>query len=140
MLWNTLYVLLLLGPPLKLLLDIPADGFGTEQNARYYILQQLTLSFLGFWAVIKMVDVMGDYCRRKQQTGRDLCKKGTPAGELEIPESQGLSPGIIYLILIIICQALYPQSPESLANYSSSLLSICFMLFLGFVDDVLVRD
>ena len=85
-----------------------------------------------------MVGVMGDFCRRKGQCGRDLCKKGTPAGEIEIPESQGLSPGIIYLIIIICCQLLYAQSPESLANYTSSLLSICFMLFLGFVDDVLV--
>ncbi|EWM21639.1 udp-n-acetylglucosamine--dolichyl-phosphate n-acetylglucosaminephosphotransferase [Nannochloropsis gaditana] len=84
-----------------------------------------------------MVNVMGEYCRRKQQTGKDLCKKGTPLGEVPIPESQGLAPGIIYLIIIIACQLLYTQSPESLANYNSSLLSICFMLFLGFVDDVL---
>lgn len=139
-LWDAFYVLLLLALPLKLLLDLPADAFGREPaNARKYILEQLGLATAGFFGVVHMVNVMGDYCRRKQQTGQDLCKKGTPLGEVPIPESQGLAPGIIYLVIIIACQMLYTQSPESLANYNSSLLSICFMLFLGFVDDVLVR-
>jgi UDP-N-acetylglucosamine--dolichyl-phosphate N-acetylglucosaminephosphotransferase len=133
-------VLLLLALPLKLLLDLPADAFGGEPaNARKYILEQLGLATAGFFGVVHMVNVMGDYCRRKKQTGQDLCKKGTPLGEVHIPESQGLAPGIIYLMIIIACQMLYTQSPESLVNYNSSLLSICFMLFLGFVDDVLVR-
>lgn len=139
-LWDAFYVLLLLVLPLKLLLDLPADAFGREPaNARKYILEQLGIAAAGFFGVVHMVNVMGDYCRRKQQTGMDLCKKGTPLGEVSIPESQGLAPGIIYLVIIIACQMLYTQSPESLANYNSSLLSICFMLFLGFVDDVLVR-
>ncbi|GAB5033929.1 udp-n-acetylglucosamine--dolichyl-phosphate n-acetylglucosaminephosphotransferase [Nannochloropsis oceanica] len=137
-LWDAFYVLLLLVLPLKLLLDLPADAFGREPaNARKYILEQLGIAAAGFFGVVHMVNVMGDYCRRKQQTGMDLCKKGTPLGEVSIPESQGLAPGIIYLVIIIACQMLYTQSPESLANYNSSLLSICFMLFLGFVDDVL---
>ena len=139
-LWDAFYVLLLLALPLKLLLELPPDAFGREPaNARKYILEQLGLATAGFFGVVHMVNVMGDYCRRKQQTGQDLCKKGTPLGEVPIPESQGLAPGIIYLVIIIACQMLYTQSPESLANYNSSLLSICFMLFLGFVDDVLVR-
>ncbi|EKU22148.1 UDP-N-acetylglucosamine--dolichyl-phosphate N-acetylglucosaminephosphotransferase [Nannochloropsis gaditana CCMP526] len=128
----------MLTAPLKLLLDVPVDAFGRESaNARKYILEQLGLAAAGCSGVVYMVNVMGEYCRRKQQTGKDLCKKGTPLGEVPIPESQGLAPGIIYLIIIIACQLLYTQSPESLANYNSSLLSICFMLFLGFVDDVL---
>lgn len=140
-LWDAFYILLLLALPLKLLLDLPPDAFGREPaNARKYILEQLGLATAGFFGVVYMVNVMGDYCRRKQQTGQDLCKKGTPLGEVPIPESQGLAPGIIYLVIIIACQMLYDQSPESLANYNSSLLSICFMLFLGFVDDVLVRS
>ncbi len=139
-LWDVLYAALLVGSPLKLLWDIPADAFawrGGPENAHYFILEQLGLAAAGVAATVHMVNVMGDYCRRKEQTGRDLCKKGTPAGDVPIPESQGLAPGIIYLVLIIACQLLYTQSPESLANYNSSLLSICFMLFLGFVDDVL---
>lgn len=140
-LWDAFYVLLLLALPIKLLLDLHPDAFGREPaNARKYILEQLGLAAAGFFGVVHMVNVMGDYCRRKQQTGQDLCKKGTPLGEVPIPESQGLAPGIIYLVIIIACQMLYTQSPESLANYNSSLLSICFMLFLGFVDDVLVRS
>lgn len=139
-LWNSLYLSVLLAAPIKYLLDIPSDSFPPKNHdARYFILQQLVLAVAGGIAVVHMVHVMGDYCRRKGQTGKDLCKKGTPAGEVPIPESQGLAPGIIYLVVIIVCQLLEPQaSPEQLANYNSSMLSICFMLFLGFVDDVLV--
>jgi hypothetical protein len=162
-LWNAAFVALLLAWPWLLLSQLEADAFRWESgpssgsgsssgsstsssrgssrgsNARHYVVEQALLAVAGFLGVVQMVRVMGDYCRRKGQTGRDLCKRGTAAGELDIPESQGLAPGIIYMVVIIVCQLLYSQTPESLANYNSSLLSICFMLFLGFVDDVLVR-
>lgn len=142
-LWNWAFVLVLLAWPVGLLWQLRADAFrwehGASNNVRRYLGEQALLALGSFGLVIKMVQVMGDYCRRKGQTGRDLCKRGTAAGEVDIPESQGLAPGIIYMGAIIMCQLMYSQTPESLANYNSSLLSICFMLFLGFVDDVLVR-
>ncbi len=142
-LWNAACVAVLLAWPVLLLARLRADAFGWEResgssDARRYLGEQALLAAAGFLGVVEMVRVMGDYCRRKGQTGRDLCKRGTAAGEADIPESQGLAPGIIYMVAIIACQLLYSQTPESLANYNSSLLSICFMLFLGFVDDVLV--
>lgn len=141
--WNWAYVGVLLLWPGYLLMQLRADAFrwekGASSNARHYLLEQALLAVGSFVGVCHMVRVMGDYCRRKGQTGRDLCKRGTAAGEVDIPESQGLAPGIIYMVVIIACQLLYSQTLESLANYNSSLLSICFMLFLGFVDDVLVR-
>jgi UDP-N-acetylmuramyl pentapeptide phosphotransferase/UDP-N-acetylglucosamine-1-phosphate transferase len=136
---NIFLVSTLLAPPLGLLLAIPDDAFGSELSAKRYVLLQLGLSICGFLGVVYMVEVMKGFCLRKKQIGKDLCKKGTPAGELEIPESAGLSPGIIYLVIIILCQLLYARTEQSQADYASSLLSICFMLFLGFVDDVLVR-
>lgn len=140
-LWNWALVLALLAWPVGLLARLRPDAFrwehGVSSNVQRYLGEQALLALASFVLVIKMVQVMGDYCRRKGQTGRDLCKRGTAAGEVDIPESQGLAPGIIYMVAIIVCQLMYSQTPESLANYNSSLLSICFMLFLGFVDDVL---
>lgn len=142
-LWNWALVLALLAWPAGLLARLRPDAFrwehGVSNNVQRYLGEQALLALASFVLVMKMVQVMGDYCRRKGQTGRDLCKRGTAAGEVDIPESQGLAPGIIYMVAIIVCQLMYSQTPESLANYNSSLLSICFMLFLGFVDDVLVR-
>ena len=136
--YNSLLVALLLAPPLAILLTLRKDAFGGCRDAHRFIMIQLLLALLGFISVIKMVEVGKDFCRRKGNTGRDLCKKGTSAGEIDIPESQGLATGVIYLIIIIICQLMYAQTDAHLATYNSSLLSICFMLFLGFVDDVLV--
>jgi hypothetical protein len=140
-LWsNVVLTGLCLSFPLYLLLTVKPDAFGhATEDARRYILVQLALSIAGFVATVKMVNVSKDFCLRKNQTGKDLCKKGTPAGEIPIPESQGLAPGVIYLVMIIFRQVLYQSSSEDLANYDSSMLSICFMLFLGFIDDVLVR-
>jgi len=136
--FNSLLVVLLLLPPTYILLTIRKDSFGECEDAQRFIVLQILLSFAGFLFVVKMVEVGKEFCRRKGNTGKDLCKKGTPAGEIDIAESQGLATGIIYLI-IIICQLLYAQSEAHLVIYDSASLSICFMLLLGFVDDVLVR-
>eukprot|EP00249_Psilotum_nudum_P014921 c25068_g1_i1 orf=216-1121(+) len=50
----------------------------------------------------------------------------------------GLVSGVVYLVVIILFQHFF-FTPESawLVEYNAALASICFMLFLGFVDDVL---
>lgn len=75
------------------------------------------------------------------------------------PESLGVVPGVVFLVCIIMCQVVYATTPPrvrrgtcsaasrdhphlrarplQLAEYNAALLSICFMLFLGFADDVL---
>lgn len=125
-------------PSLYYLLLLPPTAFGESMNARYYVLSQLFLSILAFMLVVVMIPVTKEACRRKGLSGKDLGKKGTPAGELDVPESQGIAPAVIYIIIIIICQSLFADTAQARDTYSSSLLSICFMLFLGFVDDVLV--
>jgi UDP-N-acetylglucosamine--dolichyl-phosphate N-acetylglucosaminephosphotransferase len=53
-------------------------------------------------------------------------------------EALGIVPGAIFLICLIICLVGYATShPTKLLDVNSALLSICFMLFLGFTDDVL---
>jgi UDP-N-acetylglucosamine--dolichyl-phosphate N-acetylglucosaminephosphotransferase len=54
------------------------------------------------------------------------------------PEALGIVPGAVFLVCLIFCLVGYAAShPSKLLDVNSALLSICFMLFLGFTDDVL---
>jgi UDP-N-acetylglucosamine--dolichyl-phosphate N-acetylglucosaminephosphotransferase len=57
---------------------------------------------------------------------------------LDSPEALGIASGTIFLVCLIFCLVGYTAShPAKLLDVNSALLSICFMLFLGFTDDVL---
>ncbi|KAF7458948.1 N-acetylglucosamine-1-phosphate transferase [Cryptosporidium felis] len=55
----------------------------------------------------------------------------------KIPESLGIVPASIFMIVSICNQLLFSNDPVKLLEYNSGLFSICMMAFLGFVDDVL---
>lgn len=75
---------------------------------------------------------------RKGIHGKDLGKRGSPLAEKLIPEALGVAPGTIFLICLCFVLVGYANShPTKLLDVNSALLSICFMLFLGFTDDVL---
>eukprot|EP00455_Lapot_gusevi_P032050 TRINITY_DN3491_c0_g1_i6.p1 TRINITY_DN3491_c0_g1~~TRINITY_DN3491_c0_g1_i6.p1 ORF type:complete len:328 (-),score=106.04 TRINITY_DN3491_c0_g1_i6:34-1017(-) len=74
--------------------------------------------------------------------GIDLNKKGLNPEQDEkdpkkVPEAVGIVPATIFLVCITFCQLLYANTPERLAEYSSALSTITFMVLLGFADDVL---
>ena len=57
---------------------------------------------------------------------------------MDSPEALGIVPGAVFLVCLIVCLVGYATShPTKLLDVNSALLSICFMLFLGFTDDVL---
>lgn len=53
------------------------------------------------------------------------------------PESLGVVSGITFLVCIIVGQLIFARKPDALATYNAALLSVCFMVLLGFADDVL---
>lgn len=54
------------------------------------------------------------------------------------PEALGIASGTVFLVCLIFCLVGYAtHHPAKLLDVNSALLSICFMLFLGFTDDVL---
>ncbi|CAI5468596.1 unnamed protein product [Closterium sp. Yama58-4] len=75
---------------------------------------------------------------RRNMFGFDINKRGSPAGEIKIPETQGLVVALVYLVVTILFQHFYftPDSPW-LLEYNAALACICYMAFLGFIDDVL---
>lgn len=65
-------------------------------------------------------------------------KRGTKLEDKSIPEALGIVPGAIFLICLTLALVGFATShPKKLLDLNSALLSVCFMLFLGFTDDVL---
>lgn len=120
-------------PYLCLLLFLDLD-----KGLRRAILINAAMSIVGLLSTVLLIPVASKYVLKRNMFGYDLNKKGSPSGLLQVPESMGLVPGIVYLVVMILFQHFY-FTPESawLVQYNAALASICFMLFLGFMDDVL---
>lgn len=86
----------------------------------------------------KLITRTKDQLEKAGLVGLDINKKGTPEGEVKIPESLGIIPVLVYLcfncVLMLYCK-LY--LPEFVIKIISATLSISFMGFLGFCDDVI---
>ena len=97
-----------------------------------------TLSVLvGYGLTLFMVPIMCEKLPQKM-CGHDQCKSGAEKRR-SVPESLGLIPGINFLICVIVSSAFLAFRDETSrrADYDAALLSVCFMLLLGFVDDIL---
>lgn len=104
------------------------------------VVHSLTLaaSVVCFAVTVLVIPNASTYLLRRGLKGKDLGKRGTPAGDVEIPSALGLVCGVVYMAFIIVTQLVYAKdSPDALAMYNAALLSICFMVLLGFADDVL---
>ncbi|CAK9215089.1 unnamed protein product [Sphagnum troendelagicum] len=119
-----------------------------ERRMLKSILINLAMSVGAFFLTIFLIPIVSVYVLRRNMFGYDINKRGSPAGTVKVPESLGLVTGVVYLVVTILFQHSYftPENtisesfpPENawLTEYNAALACICFMLFLGFVDDVL---
>ncbi|CAA7057181.1 unnamed protein product [Microthlaspi erraticum] len=92
--------------------------YKVDSELKRSILINAGLSLFGFFVTLKMIPVAARYVLRRNMFGFDINKRGTPQGEIKVPESLGIVVGW-------------------LVEYNAALASICFMILLGFVDDVL---
>lgn len=107
-------------------------------DLRRSILKCGAMSLVGFFIVLKFIPVAARYHLRRRMFGYDINKKGLPTGEIKVPEALGLVVGIVYLVIAIIFQQFhYAEDSIWLVEYNAALASVCFMILLGFVDDVL---
>ncbi|KAG8367859.1 hypothetical protein BUALT_Bualt16G0116400 [Buddleja alternifolia] len=96
------------------------------------------VSILGFLITVKLIPVASKYVLRRNLFGYDINKKGTPDGSIKVPESLGIVVGIVFLVVAILFQYFnFTADSIWLVEYNAALASICFMILLGFVDDVL---
>ncbi len=87
------------------------------------------------------IPIIKHYTFAARLVGKDINKPNRPANE-RVPESLGVVCGVCYLIAVILYQVyLASRTPaittSNLMEYNAGLSSICFMIFLGFSDDVL---
>ncbi|WVZ66955.1 hypothetical protein U9M48_016106 [Paspalum notatum var. saurae] len=107
-------------------------------DLRRSILKCGAMSLAGFFVALKFIPVAARYHLRRRMFGYDINKKGLPTGEIKVPEALGLVVGIVYLVIAIIFQQFhYTEDSIWLVEYNAALASVCFMILLGFVDDVL---
>jgi len=137
---NHVFAVLPLVPPsyllLRLLLNYPQ--FSLTESISSQLVTYVALAILGFSLTNQLVPSIKAYTLKRGIRGKDLGKKGTSLGENPIPEALGIVPGTVFLICMILAQVLFASTnPEKLLDCNSALLAICFMLFLGFTDDVL---
>eukprot|EP01084_Bolivina_argentea_P316104 547854_1 len=97
----------------------------------------LIISIAAFFVTVWLIPIIARYTVKNGMFGMDINKKGTPGGEIKIPESLGIACGIVYLTGGVIGQFWYANDDKKLLEYNASLLCICFMILLGFVDDAL---
>uniref|UniRef100_A0A061R2T3 UDP-N-acetylglucosamine--dolichyl-phosphate N-acetylglucosaminephosphotransferase n=1 Tax=Tetraselmis sp. GSL018 TaxID=582737 RepID=A0A061R2T3_9CHLO len=117
------------------------------------------ISALGFIATKRLIPLLAKRMEARGLFGLDINKKGTQAGEKRIPEALGLAVGVVFLVCVICFQQLHYYDASGflafasrgmkgdmereviadawLVDYNAALATICFMLFLGFADDVL---
>lgn len=109
-----------------------------DADLRRSILICGAISLVGFFVVLRLVPVAARYLLRRGMFGKDINKKGLLMGEIKVPESLGIVVGIVYLVIAILFQH-FNFAPDSiwLVEYNAALASVCFMILLGFIDDVL---
>ncbi|WOL16859.1 hypothetical protein Cni_G25647 [Canna indica] len=109
-----------------------------DPDLRRSIAINAAMSFAAFIVAVRMIPVAARYVLRRNLFGYDINKKGTPQGAIKVPESLGIVIGFVYLVIAILFQHFnFTSDSNWLVEYNAALASICFMILLGFVDDVL---
>ena len=89
-----------------------------------------------------MIPVFKEMTLKAGLFGVDINKCTDPKNEKDpnrkiIPESLGIVPGFVFLGVTIVSQIFMNLTILQQLEYNAALLSICFMILLGFSDDVL---
>jgi len=95
----------------------------------------VSISIAGYWLTTKLIPVIAQYTLKGGLSGKDLGKKGTPRANFDVPEALGIVTGTVFLMCTIITQVFFVKQVDYLTISNSALFSVCFMIFLGFVDD-----
>ncbi|GFQ07669.1 UDP-n-acetylglucosamine--dolichyl-phosphate n-acetylglucosaminephosphotransferase [Phtheirospermum japonicum] len=112
--------------------------YSIDYELKKSILISAFVSIIGFFITVNMIPVASKYVSRRNLFGYDINKKGTPDGSIKVPESLGIVVGIVFLVVTILFQYFnFTADSNWLVEYNAALASICFMILLGFVDDVL---
>lgn len=121
-------IILLGGAAIQRLTTLKAD-------ALVWPLIYLVVTSLGTYAaVLKLIPATAALCLKKGMQGRDINKNR----EI-IPEALGIVPGTVFLFATVLFQPFFFAGATDLnlgQQYNAAIMSTCFMILLGFADDV----
>lgn len=133
--WGFLFKLSLFSIPYFYLIFF---HFSIDSHLRRSIIINAGLCLVGFFVTVRMIPVASRYVLKRSLFGYDINKKGTPQGNVKVPESLGIVVGIVFLVVTILFQYFnFTADSNWLVEYNAALACVCFMTLLGFVDDVL---
>jgi hypothetical protein len=69
-----------------------------DERTLYSIFVSAIVSALGFLATRAVIPLIKARTLKAGLRGKDINKKGSEAGEKDIPESLGLAPGVVFLV------------------------------------------
>ncbi|KAF0976103.1 hypothetical protein FDP41_004778 [Naegleria fowleri] len=99
------------------------------------IQMSILLSIVGYFVTLFMIPSIKGLCEGAGLWGKDL-NKGEAGQKMKIPESLGIVPGVVYIVCVCFLQEMFQDKTQH-DLYIAGLFCTCFMLFLGFADDVL---
>jgi UDP-N-acetylglucosamine--dolichyl-phosphate N-acetylglucosaminephosphotransferase len=102
----------------------------------------LIISICAFRLTTKMIPIFMQINHSKKIFGVDInkvedIKDLSDPNRKEVPEALGIVPATVFLIATILLKSVLPLDQKSKLEFTSCLFSICFMVFLGFTDDIL---
>ncbi|KAL9653694.1 hypothetical protein ABK040_009168 [Willaertia magna] len=111
--------------------------FLTHEQLLYnrMIQASIGISIIGFFITLIMIPIIKELNVKADLYGKDL-NKGEAGSKMKVPESLGLVPGVVYIVCVCLLQSMFDNKEEH-DLYIAGLFCSCFMLFLGFADDVL---
>ena len=123
-----------LGALLPLVPSLLVVAMMEDVSLRRDIYLRAGVGIFGLGVTLLLVPTLARYTERKGLFGRDLGKRFIPERrDVKVPEALGIVPSICFLVCIILCELFFGQSLEQKVDYSSSLISVCFMVLLGCV-------
>ncbi|RLN48631.1 hypothetical protein BBJ28_00004714 [Nothophytophthora sp. Chile5] len=110
------------------LLPLPAE-------LKAYLLQLTVVGIASYAAVALLIPVVGRRMPAKL-SGKDLCKRGTPAGDIPIPEALGIVSGLVYVVALVATVLTVVGNADIKRMMAWGIVSILSMILLGFTDDL----
>jgi UDP-N-acetylglucosamine--dolichyl-phosphate N-acetylglucosaminephosphotransferase len=139
------------GPPL-----VAVFALISQASVLAFLAVATAVAYLGYRWTTYLIPLLAPRHVKAGLVGKDINKRGTIQGDVPVPESLGLAPGVVCLVCLALIHLLHSlQAVPRLAallgvraglscepdpwidDFPAALASIAFMLMLGFVDDVL---
>lgn len=109
-----------------------------EEKFGAIILAVSALSMVAYLLTSHFINVFKNPLCESGLYGKDLNKAGSKEDKEKIPEALGVVPAIFFLLITIVEQVISREITKGkLVEYNAALLSICLVVLLGVLDDIL---